>query len=234
VVCEQAEGTVRCVVCSKAKQACLYHMSDAGGKGKAVAPLRDAAEESSEEEEEEEEEVVEKEKEKKGSSPLVNALKKITSPLKAIGKRKTTELSPGSVKDREAESSERARARKPSPSSSFDIPEPSHGSSSFYSVTMPPPPSIISTGLGNSPDPFYVRRLENSLRESQEDLTTMRQGVTKLEQRYASRESLLLEEIALLKANIAERDAASQSGKRGAAGSSSGRRGGTGSSSGKY
>jgi hypothetical protein len=217
VVCEQVAGTIRCVVCSKAKQSCLYHLSDAGVKGNVVAPLRDAAEESpgEEEEEDEEEEEEEEEKEKKGPSPLVKVFRKVTSPLKTIGKRKATELSHKSVLDREAEPSQRARERPPSTSSSADLPDPSMGSSSFYSNTMPPPPLTGSTGLGIPSDPFYVRRLEVRLRESQEDITT-------LLRRHESRESLLLEEIAMLKDRLGE-GSVSGSGRRGGAGGSSGR-----------
>ena len=199
-ICEQVVGTTRCKVCAKAKQSCNYHISEASqkDKGKQVGKILDAAEESKEEGDEEEEE-----EEKKGPSPIVKVFKKITSPLKAIGKRKATELSPGSLKDREAESSQRAHARQPSPSSCVELPEPSRDSSSFISSTMPPP-SNLSGSFHTTYDPFYVRRLENCLQESQEDLTTMREGIIKLEQRYALRESLLLEEIAHLKTRLGE------------------------------
>ena len=225
-ICEQVVGTTRCKVCAKAKQSCNYHISEASqkDKGKQVGRIVDAAEESEEEGDEGEEE--EEEEEKKGPSPIAKAFKKLTSPLKAIGKRKTTELSPGSLKDREAESSERARARHPSPSSSVELPEPSRDSSSFISSTMPPP-SNLSGSFHTTYDPFYVRRLENRLQESQEDLTTMREGITKLEQRYASRESLLLEEIAHLKTRLGEGEGSRRGG-------SSGGRGGVGSSSGRF
>ena len=124
------------------------------------------------------------------------------------------------------ESSERAHARQPSPSSSVELPEPSRDSSSFISSTMPLP-SNLSGSFHTTYDPFYVRHLEHCLQESQEDLTTMHEGITKLEQRYASRESLLLEVIAHLKTRLGEGEGSRQGG-------SSGGRGGAGSSSGRF
>jgi hypothetical protein len=158
--------------------------------------------------------------------PIIKVFKKITSPLKAIGKHKATELSPGSLKDWEAESSERACGRQPSPSSSVELPEPFHNSSSLIFAAMPLP-SNFSGSFNTTYDSFYMRRLENRLQESQEDLTTMREGINKLEQRYASRESLLLEEIAHLKTRLGE----GESSRRGG---SSGGHGGAGSFSGRF
>ena len=88
MVCEQVVGTVHCLVCSKARQSCLYMQAEGGSKGSLVGKTRHAAEESSEEEEEEEEEEEGEgeEKEKKKSSPLVKVLKRFASPLKGLGK----------------------------------------------------------------------------------------------------------------------------------------------------
>ena len=89
------------------------------------------------------------------------------------------------------------------------------------------PPSSLSGSFSTTHNPFYVCRLENCLQESQEDLTTMQEGIHRLERRYALRESLLLEEIALLKSRLSE----GESSRRGG---SSGGHGGAGSSSGRF
>ena len=153
-ICEQVVGTTRCKVCAKAKQSCNYHISEVSkkDKGKQVGQVLDAAEESEAEGDEEEEE---EEEEKAGASPIIKVFKKLTSPLKAIGKRKATQLSPGSLKDREAESSERARGHPPSPSSAIELPEPSRDSSSLLSTAMPLPSSVYS-GSSTTFDLFYV------------------------------------------------------------------------------
>lgn len=199
----------------------------------AVGPIRDAADDSSsEEEEEEEDEEVEAEEdegeaEKKGKkkSSLVRAFNKIASPLKSLGKRSTTELSPKSIQDRDAEASQRARRRR-SPSQA-----------SVEASFIMPPPSAISGISGSSQDPFYVRRLESDLRESKEDLFILTRRLRESQEdfgtllrRQESRESMLKEEIEMLRARLGE----GSSGVRGGAGSSSGRRGGGGSSSGRY
>ena len=187
-----------------------------------VGPIRDAAEESEEEEDEEEEE----DAPKKTRSPLGKVFNKVLSPLKSISKRKATELSPGSVKDVEAESNQRARGCQLSPALSIEVPIPSKGTSPYYSTSMPPP-SIVSSRSAAPQDPFYVQRLENQLRESQEDLSLMQEGILRLEHRYASRQSLLLEDISHLRTRLGE-------GKGSRRGGSSGGRGGAGSSSGRF
>lgn len=183
-------------------------------KGETVGKILDAAEESDPEDEEEEQA---EEEQKKATSPVIKVLRNITSPLKSIGKRKTTKLSPGTVQEREAESSQRARGRQPSPSPSVEVPEVHQSPSSFYSATMPPP-SSISSHRGDHYDPFYVRTLENELRESQEDLNIVLR-------RQESKESLLREEIASLKARLGEGSSgvSRSSEKRRGAGGSSGR-----------
>ena len=188
-----------------------------------VGPIRDAAEESEEEEDEEEEE--EEDAPKKACSPLGKVFNKVVLPFKSISKRKAMELSPGSVKDVEAESSQRARSCQPSPASSVEVPIPSQDTSPYYSTSMPPP-SVVSSRFNTPQDPFYVRRLDNQLRESQEDLTLMQEGMQRLERRYASRESLLMEESALLRSRLSEGEGSRRGGSsrgRGGAGSSSGR-----------
>ena len=239
VVCQQLAGTVRCLVCSKARKTCEYLHSAEGAKGKAreVGPVLDAAEESEGEEEEEEDEdeegeeaAEEPDKPEKTHSPAIRVLRRIVSPLKSIGKRQTTDLSPGSVKDREAESSQRSRTRHHSPEESLEVPIVSRFSSPYH-TTMPPPSSTYS-GAHTSEDHFFVRRLENDLRASREDLSVVtrrwresQEDLGMLVRRHQANESLLLEEIASLKARLGE----GSSGR----GGSSGRRGGAGSAAGR-
>lgn len=220
--------------CSKAKQSCKFLIAEASSqtKQKLVGPIRDAAEDSPEDEEEEEEgdeagEEEEGEKQPKASSPIARAFKKLASPLKNLGKRKTTELSPQSVKEREVESSQRAWRRRSPSNASVEVPVPSRSASSFAM----PPPSITSGVYSSAEDPFYVRRLENDLRESREDLTILsrrlaesQEDIGVLLRRHASRESLLKEEVASLRARLGE----------GGSGGSGRRGGGAGSSSGRY
>lgn len=218
--------------CKKAKQSCQYLIAGASaGARETVGPIRDAAEDSSEEEEEEEdgegEEEEEEEERPKASSPIARAFKKLASPLKGLGKRKTTELSPKSVQEREADSSQRARVRRSPSNVSIEVPVVSRSASSFAM----PPPSTSSGVYSSVHDPFYVRRLENDLRESREDLTILSRRLTESQEdigvllrRHASRESLLKEEIEQLKARLGE----------GGTGSSGRRGGGAGSSSGRY
>jgi hypothetical protein len=230
---------VRCVVCANARKTCEYVHSAGGatGKKRQVGPIVDAAEasegeeeEEEAEEEEEEKEAVEQKKPEKAASPVIRVMRKIVSPLKGIGKRQTNELSPGSVKDREAESSQRTRSRHHSPPESVEVPIASRVPSPYHSSMAPP--SSIYTGARSSDDPFYVRRIENELRESKEDLAILarrlqdsREDLGVVLRRHQSKESLLLEEIASLKAKLGE----GSSGR----GGSSGRRRGAGSASGR-
>ena len=236
-MCDQVVGrSTRCNSCVKAKQSCKFLIAEASGqtKGREVGPIRDAAEKSPEiEEEDDEEEEEEEEEERQASSPIARALKKIASPLRALGKRKTTELSPKSVQERDADSSQRARLRRSPSNVSVEVPVPSRSASSF----VMPPPSTISAVSGGPYDPFYVRRLENELRESKEDLAIMgrrfresQEDIGILLRRHASKESLLFEEIAALKGEYGE---SSLSRRGGARGSSEGY-GKAGSSSGRY
>src|SRR5208282_2327085 len=98
--------------CVKAKQACNYYISQGNlqGSRERVGPIRATEEESEEEQEGEREEEEEEEEEKpKTVSPVVKVFRKLATPLKSLRKRKTTELSPGTVKEYETEASHRAR-----------------------------------------------------------------------------------------------------------------------------
>ena len=123
---------------------------------------------------EQEEEVEEEEGEEKKTSPITKVLFQLALPLKIIGKCKTMQLSPQSVKDREAESSQRTHGHQPSPVPFSEVPlpfhHPSQQTSPFYSISMPPPSSSFSSSLDQSQDPLYVQHLKNKLCESQEDI----------------------------------------------------------------
>ena len=156
-----------------------------------------------------------------------------------MGKRKTTELSPRSVQEREASTSQKTRARAGSPTPSLEVPIFSREPSFSPSSAMPPPSSIYSHGSAPY-DPFYVRSLEDDLRASREDLSILArryndslEDITRLVRRQKSRESLLQDEIAALKTRLGEGSSRGSSGRRGSAGGSSGKRGGAGSSSGR-
>jgi hypothetical protein len=158
----------------------------------------------------------------KASSSVIKVLHKLSSPIRKLGKRKPTELSPGSLPEREEGSSSRSRARESSPTAAQEVTIASAPPSSFTSDM--PPPSVIPSASSN---PFYVRHLEQKLRESQEDLAIMdrrlresREDIGTLMQRHASRESLLMEEIEYLRGNYGEGSSRQGSG----AGSSSSRR----------
>ena len=114
-----------CVPCAKARQKCLHFSAGATTSiTKAEKKLNVVEVGESEEEEEEGEEEVE-EAEKKKTSPVAKVFSKLASPLKSIGKCKTMQLSPQLVKDREAESSQRACGCQPSPVPSSEVPLPS-------------------------------------------------------------------------------------------------------------
>lgn len=216
-VCEQAAGrSTRCQVCKDARQACTYRdAQSSGGIVEKVGPVLDAAEESEEETNAREVEIADEgEQSKTKSSPIVSALKKITSPLKKLGKRKPAELSPKAIEERESESSERAHSRFTAQRQSPELGGLFGSSSSLPSSNMPPPSSVPTTpgfagrevyGASRQTD-FYTRRLEvdlqssqdyvnllvRRLRESQEDLQSVLAA-------HESRESLLLEEVQYLR-----------------------------------
>jgi hypothetical protein len=222
------------VPCAGARQACKFFISEAVTPRKnPVGPLRDAAEvsesEEGQEEREEEETPGPKPSDSKGKSVMKKVFNKLASPLQNLGKRKTTELSPGSIQERQVEPSERARGRPPSPSLSLEV--PIHSASSPYSSSAMPPPSTTSYPASSS-DPFFVRSLEYQLRESQEDLAILsrryresQEDINLLLRRQESRDSLLREEIATLKARLGEGSSgvSRSSEKRRGAGGSSGR-----------
>ena len=149
--------------------------------------------------------------------PVAKVLKKLGLPLKSLGKRKACQWSPKLVQDKGTASVQRARDQQPSPIPSVNIPEPLTGSSSYNSLAMLPLSSIYS--VIDCQDPFYVRCLEHQLWESQEDLKNV---ICCSE----SRESILYEEIAHLRARLGKGPSRS--------GSSSGQRRGASSSSGRY
>lgn len=210
-----------------AHQACQYLISGAAdARGEKVGKIVDAGEESDEESEEQDVEEIEDEEESlKKASPIVSVLKKIASPLRSLGKRKPTELSPKAIEDRESEASDRARARTMPSRQSPELGDHSGSSSSLPLSTMPPP-STISATSGPLRD-FYTRRLEidlqaareynqllsRRLRDSQEDLQAALA-------RHESRESLLVEEVLYLRGVAGE----SQSGSSSRGGSQRGAR----------
>ena len=223
-VCEQVAGrSTRCLACAKAKQSCKYLISAASATGEQVGPVLDAAEKSDADEDGEGDEEEEEPPVKK-TSPIATVIRKMTSPLRNLGKRKTAELSPGSVQERDAEPDARVRSRAAPSIHSIETPEPSRGSS-FYSSAMPPPSTVVSS---QNPyrDEFYIRRLETDLQSAREDNAMMNrrlrdsyEDLSTLTRRYESKESLLYEEISTLKAQL--RGGSSRGGR--GAGSSSGR-----------
>ena len=93
---------------------------------------------------------------------------------------------------------------------------------------MPPPSSVYGDSSATF-DPFYVRQMENDLWASQEDLAIVtrrwresQEDIETLLRRHELRESLLREEIAMLKARLGE-GSSEGSGRCGGVGRSSGR-----------
>ena len=108
-------------------------------------------------------------------------------------------LSPEAVKENESTSSSAIRVHRRSPSPEFsEVME-------VASTILVPPPSMISNHsqvlyssyLFFPSNDYYVRHLQSAFQESQEDLSH-------LQERFASKESLYLAEIANLKRQMEE------------------------------
>jgi hypothetical protein len=227
-VCNQVVGAAtRCIPCKTAHQACQYLISGAADvRGEKVGKIIDAAEESDEESEEQEvEEVEEEEESTKKTSPIVSALKKIASPLRNLGKRKPTELSPKTIDDRDSEASERARARTMAVRQSPELGDYPESSASLPLSAMPPP-SSISGSSGPPLRDFYTRRLEIDLQAAREYNTLLSRRLRDSQEdlhaalaRHESRESLLTEEVLYLRGIASDNQSQSSSrggGRRGA------------------
>ena len=135
----------------------------------------------------------EEEEELQKSQSLVAALKKIlSSPICSLCKRKEVDLSPGLVKERAKTSLVANCARLESEALELKVDKDD----------SMPPPSIVSlqvpSGFSSSSHLFYptkdfaVCHLQLALHASRED-------ITRIQEQFALRESLYLEEIAELK-----------------------------------
>jgi hypothetical protein len=142
-------------------------------------------------------------------SPIASLKKLILSPLHSLRKRKETDLSPESQKKKAATLSIAVRARRESPSpellesgSQVSMPPSSMISSRSQDLSMPPPSMISSRSQVSSSsrlffpsEDYRVRLLQTALRESEEDLNTV-------QDRFASRELLYLDQIAALEKQV--------------------------------
>jgi hypothetical protein len=142
-------------------------------------------------------------------SPVTSLKKLILSPLHSLRKHKETDLSPESQKEKAATSSIAVCARRESPSpellefgSQVSMPPSSMMSSRSQDLSMPPPSIISSRSQVSSSshlffpsEDYCVRLLQTALCESEEDLNTARD-------RFASRESLYLDQIAALEKQV--------------------------------
>jgi hypothetical protein len=126
---------------------------------------------------------------------LVASLKKLlSSPVWVFRKRKEADLSPESQKEKAASTSTAVHARRESPSPELI---------DMDSQTPMPPPSLISSRSQASTlsrlffpsEDYRVRLLQTALRKSEEDLNTA-------QDRFASRESLYLDQIAALEKQV--------------------------------
>jgi hypothetical protein len=126
---------------------------------------------------------------------LVASLKELlSSPVRVFCKRKEADLSPESQKEKAVSTSTAVRARRESPSPELI---------NLDSQTPMPPPSLISSRSHASTssclffpsEDYRVRLLQTALRESEEDLNTA-------PDRFASRELLYLDQIAVLEKEV--------------------------------
>ena len=139
-------------------------------------------------------------------SPIALLKNVLTSPIRSLRKRKDTDLSPEAVKEKGSTSSFAIRIHRRSPSPEFSevmevastilVPPPS--------LSMPPPSMIFnrsqvpySSHLFFPSNDYHVCHLQLAFRESQEDLS-------RLQEQFASKESLYLAEIADLKRQMEE------------------------------
>ena len=143
-------------------------------------------------EEEEEGNDIEEEELQKSRSPVAALKKILSSPISLLRKRKEVDLSPGSVKERAEILSIANHTRLESEAPELKVDKDD---------SMPPPlivPLQVPSSSSSSSHLFYptkdfaVCHLQSALRASQED-------ITRIQEQFASRESLYLEEIAELK-----------------------------------
>jgi hypothetical protein len=142
-------------------------------------------------------------------SPVASLKKLISSPLRSLRKRKETDLSPELQKEKAATSSIAVHAKRESPSPELlefglqvSMPPSSMISSRSQDLSMPPPSMISSRSQVSSSsrlffpsEDYRVRLLQTALHESEEDLNTA-------QDRFASRESLYLDQIAALEKQV--------------------------------
>jgi hypothetical protein len=140
------------------------------------------------------EEVVEKVATPSAKSPVASLKKLLSSPVQVFCKRKEADLSPESQKEKATSTSTAVRARRESPSPELI---------KMDSQTPMPPPSLISSRSQASTssclffpsEDYRVRLLQTALRKSKEDLNTV-------QDRFASRESLYLDQISALEKQV--------------------------------
>jgi hypothetical protein len=181
-------GNAKCRRCLKSKKGCKFPVEEEEGLEN--------------EEDVEEAPAVSK-------SPVTSLKKLISSPLCFLHKRKETDLSPELQKEKAATSSIAVRAWRESPSpellefgSQVSMPPSSMMSSRSQGLSMPPPSMISSRSQVSSSsrlffpsEDYRVRLLQTALRESEEDLNTAWD-------RFASRESLYLDQIVELEKQV--------------------------------
>ena len=170
--CVVVAGNHKCCRCLKGKKGCKFMVAD--------------------EEKEEEGDDDEEEESQKSWWPVAALKKILLLPIHLLHKRKEVNLLPGLVK-------ERAKTLLVDNCSRLELEAPELEVDKDDS--MPPPsivPSQIPSGSSSSSHLFYptkdfaVRHLQSALRASQEDITC-------IQEQFASRKFLYLEEIAELK-----------------------------------
>jgi hypothetical protein len=141
--------------------------------------------------------------------PVASLKKLISSPLCSLRKRKETDLLFELQKEKAATSSIAVHARRESPSpellefgSQVSMPPSSMMSSRSQGLSMPPPSMISSRSQVSSSsrlffpsEDYRVCLLQTALREFEEDLNTA-------QDRFASQESLYLDQIAALEKQV--------------------------------
>jgi hypothetical protein len=140
------------------------------------------------------EEVVEEVATPSAKSPVASLKKLLSSPVRVFCKWKEADLSPELQKEKATSTSTAVRARRESPSPELI---------KMDSQTPMPPPSLISSQSQASTlsrlffpsEEYHVCLLQTALHKSEEDLNTARD-------RFASRESLYLDQIAALEKQV--------------------------------
>ena len=168
--CVVVAGNHKCYRCLKGKKGCKFMVAN---------------------KEEEEGDDIEEEESQKLRSPVAALKKILLLPIRLLHKRKEVDLLPGLVKERVETSSVANRARLESEAPELKVNEDN---------SMPPPsilPSQVQSGSSSShlfhpTEDFTVCPLQLALCALQEDITY-------IQEQFASRESLYLEEITELK-----------------------------------